>query len=107
MLRVALALLAALAMAGCDSDPLDRFTPNPRHPDRDRSEMQDDGCLVKTDDTREWTQKVPLLKSEHASAPDLSLCYSGTCRKLVQGEQISVRSPMNGQKTVSFDGLPL
>ena len=65
------------------------------------------GGDLKTDGTREWTQKVPLLKSEHASAPDVSLCFSGTCRKLTQGEQISVRSPMNGQKEVNFDGLPL
>jgi hypothetical protein len=31
---------------------LARFEPDPRHPERDRSAMQDDGCLVKTDDTR-------------------------------------------------------
>jgi SGNH domain (fused to AT3 domains) len=47
-----LAFLAALFVAACGSHPLDRFEPDPRHPERDRSAMQDDGCLVKTDDTR-------------------------------------------------------
>jgi hypothetical protein len=65
-LSIALALLVALTATACDSDTasttaggvtpkaraLDRFEPDPRHPERDRSKMQNDGCLVKTDDSR-------------------------------------------------------
>lgn len=56
-------LLAVCALAGCGGDAtphdagasgsvLAEIEPDPRHPERDRSAMQDDGCLVKTDDAR-------------------------------------------------------
>jgi len=51
--------LVALGVSACGAGDapaergiLDRFEPDPRHAERDRSKMQDDGCLVKTDDTR-------------------------------------------------------
>jgi hypothetical protein len=54
-------VVIACGFAACDRDEaatdsrdraLSRFEPDPRHPERDRSPMQDDGCLVKTDDAR-------------------------------------------------------
>ncbi len=57
---------------------------------------------------RRWTQDVPLLQSDHVSAPKLSLDLgNGQILPLTQGEQISVRSPMNGQTSVNLAATPL
>ena len=57
---------------------------------------------------RRWTQDVPLLQSDHVSAPQLTLDLgNGQTLPLTQGEQISVRSPMNGQTSVNLAATPL
>jgi Zn-dependent M28 family amino/carboxypeptidase len=57
---------------------------------------------------RKWTQDVPLLKSDFAAAPQVTLDLGdGKTMPLTQGEQISVRSPMNGQTSVTLANAPL
>ncbi|MGH6783630.1 MAG: peptidase M20, partial [Sphingomicrobium sp.] len=57
---------------------------------------------------RGWTQAVPLLKSDIVGAPDLSLSLgNGQTMKLTQGEQISVKAPLNGMKSVDLANVPL
>lgn len=60
-----------------------------------------------TNGKRAWTQAVPLLKSEFASAPHVSLNVAGTPTELTQGEQIAVRAPTNGDKALAINGAPL
>ncbi|WP_395623297.1 M28 family metallopeptidase [Sphingomonas daechungensis] len=60
-----------------------------------------------TNGKRAWTQAVPLLKSEFASAPHVSLNLAGTATALTQGEQIAVRAPTNGDKALAINGAPL
>src|SRR5262245_13057492 len=50
------------------------------------------------DGKREWTQAVPLLRSEFTAAPQVSLDIAGKATPLTQGEQIAVRAPTNGDK---------
>jgi Zn-dependent M28 family amino/carboxypeptidase len=54
-----------------------------------------------------WTQDVPLLKSDIVGAPAVSLTSGGTARRLTQGEEIAVRSAMNGQDRVDIKAAPL
>ena len=56
---------------------------------------------------RAWTQAVPLLKSDIVGTPQLSLNLGGTSQNLVQGTDIAVRSPMNGQRQVNLANVPL
>jgi Zn-dependent M28 family amino/carboxypeptidase len=57
---------------------------------------------------RSWTQAVPLLKSDITGTPQLSLKLgNGQIVQLTQGEQIAVRSPTNGQASVSLADTPL
>ena len=56
---------------------------------------------------RQWTQAVPLLKSDIVGTPQLRLAIGNTTENLVQGEQIAVRSPMNGAKSVALANAPL
>ena len=56
---------------------------------------------------RSWTQAVPLLQSDLASPPKLSLKLAGKPVALTQGEEIAVRSPMNGQRSVNLANAPL
>ena len=57
---------------------------------------------------RTWVQKVPLLKSDIVGDPDLSLDLgAGPALKLTQGEEISVKAPLNGMKTVDLNDVPL
>src|SRR5215210_3047753 len=56
---------------------------------------------------RQWTQAVPLLKSDIAGTPQLRLSLGNTSENLVQGEQIAVRSPLNGSRVVSLANAPL
>jgi Zn-dependent M28 family amino/carboxypeptidase len=57
---------------------------------------------------RKWTQDVPLLQSDFVSPPQLTLTLgNGQALPLTQGEQISVRSPMNGQTKVDLASVPL
>ena len=56
---------------------------------------------------RQWTQAVPLLKSDIAGTPQLILNVGNAPMNLTQGEQIAVRSPMNGSSTVNIANAPL
>jgi Zn-dependent M28 family amino/carboxypeptidase len=67
--------------------------------------LQPGGDLV--DGKRQWTQAVPLLKSEWQGAPQASLNIAGKATPLTQGEQIAMRAPTNGEKGLSIDGAPL
>ena len=59
------------------------------------------------DGRRQWTQAVPLLKSDLAGTPSISLNLGGQSRSLVQGEHISVMPPVNGQRQVTLTNVPL
>jgi Zn-dependent M28 family amino/carboxypeptidase len=59
------------------------------------------------DGRRLWTQAVPLLRSEFAAAPRVSLDLAGKPTALIQGEQIAVRAPTNGDKAMAIDDAPL
>ena len=68
--------------------------------------MQPGGNLVNA--KRKWTQDVPLMKSDFAAPPQVTLDLgNGKTMPLTQGEQISVRSPMNGQTSVTLANAPL
>jgi Zn-dependent M28 family amino/carboxypeptidase len=56
---------------------------------------------------RGWTQDVPLLKSEHAAAPSVTLDLNGQKMALTQGEQIAVRAPLTGTSQVNLADAPL
>ena len=56
---------------------------------------------------RQWTQRVPLLKSDIAGSPHLEFRTPRGAVPLTQGDQIAVRSPLNGQKQVALNGAPL
>ena len=60
------------------------------------------------DGKRKWTQDVPLLQSEIVGTPGMSLNLgNGQTLPLTQGNEIAVRAPMNGQKTVNLSNVPL
>ncbi|HZB68958.1 MAG TPA: M28 family metallopeptidase, partial [Sphingomicrobium sp.] len=67
--------------------------------------LQPGGELI--DGKRQWTQRVPLLKSDIIAAPQLSLQTPAGPMPLTQGEQIAVRAPTNGQQSVRINGAPL
>ena len=56
---------------------------------------------------RQWTQAVPLLKSEWPAAPQASMTIGGKATPLTQGDQIAIRAPTNGDKGLTIDGAPL
>ena len=56
---------------------------------------------------RQWTQAVPLLRSEFTAAPHVSLNLAGKPMGLTQGNEIAVRAPTNGDKAMMIDGAPL
>ena len=59
------------------------------------------------DGKRSWTQAVPLLRSEFAAAPQISIDIAGKPTPLTQGEQIAVRAPTNGDKAMAIDEAEL
>ncbi|MDQ3143340.1 MAG: M28 family peptidase [Pseudomonadota bacterium] len=59
------------------------------------------------DGIRQWTQPVPLLKSNLISAPAVSIRTPAGVQTLTQGQQIAVRSPTNGQNVITLSGVPL
>ena len=67
--------------------------------------LQPGGDLV--NGKRQWTQAVPLLKSEWPAAPQASVTIGGKATSLAQGEQIAIRAPTNGDKGLAIDGAPL
>ena len=57
---------------------------------------------------RQWTQAVPLLRSEFAADPTVSLTLAdGKTLPLVQREQIALLSPLDGSKHVDIAKAPL
>ncbi|NNM76683.1 M28 family peptidase [Sphingomonas sp. ID1715] len=57
---------------------------------------------------RSWYQKVPLLRTSIRGAdPKLVLTVAGKPMPITQGEQISVRAPLTGQKHVTINNAPL
>ena len=56
---------------------------------------------------RQWTQAVPLLKSDIVGTPQLQLRTPTGAVPLTQGEQIAVRAPLNGQTEVRLNALPI
>ena len=59
------------------------------------------------DGKRGWTQAVPLARAQISGTPALSLSVAGKTQRLTQGEEISVRAPLDGSKSVSLTDLPL
>ena len=61
-----------------------------------------------TNGKRGWTQAVPLVKSDLVGTPRILLNFAGGGpASLAQGEEISLRSPMNGATSISLDKAPL
>jgi len=56
---------------------------------------------------RAWTQAVPLRRSAIVGSPTLSLSHDGKRETLTQGQQISVRAPMDGSTRVAIADAPL
>ncbi len=56
---------------------------------------------------RQWTQRVPLLKSDHVQPPQVTVQTPQGALSLAQGEQIAVRAPTNGQQQVRINGAPI
>ena len=56
---------------------------------------------------RQWTQRVPLLKSDLVGAPTITLHRGGQSKTLRQGPDIAIRSPMNGQSRIRLDKVPM
>jgi len=57
---------------------------------------------------RSWFQDVPLLKSDIVGNPQFTLNLgNGKSLPLLQGNQIALRAPLNGQKLVAFQNAPL
>jgi len=67
--------------------------------------VQPGGELVNGE--RQWTQRVPLLKSSHVGGPKVTVRTPAGAMPLEQGEQITVRAPTNGQSQVTVNGAPL
>src|SRR3546814_4495343 len=56
---------------------------------------------------RQWTQEVPLLKSDIIGTPVVSLSTDGASRPLTQGSEIAVRAALTGQTAVVIENAPL
>ncbi len=59
------------------------------------------------DGRRQWTQAVPLLKSELVGTPSVTLNVGGRQLALTQGEEVAVSPPVNGQSQVVLTDVPL
>ena len=56
---------------------------------------------------RQWTQRVPLLKSDIVGTPLITMQMPAGGTRLTQGQEIAIRSPLNGQKEIRLDNVPL
>ena len=57
---------------------------------------------------RSWFQNVPLLRSEITGSPQFALNLgNGQTLQLTQGNEIALRSPMNGESAVNLANVPL
>ncbi|HUG45075.1 MAG TPA: M28 family peptidase [Sphingomicrobium sp.] len=59
------------------------------------------------DGQRQWTQRVPLYKSDFEAPPRIAITYGGKARTLTQSEEIALMPPVNGRKQVALDEVPL
>ena len=59
------------------------------------------------DGKRAWTQAVPLLRAEIKGAPKVSFTFAGKAQTLTQGNEISVRAPLDGAKSVTIANAPV
>lgn len=59
------------------------------------------------DGKREWTQAVPLARSQIRGTPTLSVAVKGRSQPLTQGEQIAVRAAQDGTTTIDIAKAPL
>ena len=50
---------------------------------------------------------MPLTRAEFAATPKVSIDEAGTRRDLKQGEDISVRASMDGEKSIALKNIPL
>lgn len=67
--------------------------------------LQPGGDMV--EGKRQWTQAVPLLKSEFTADPMIRLNLAGAPLALTQREQIALRSPMDGSTALAIAKAPL
>jgi Zn-dependent M28 family amino/carboxypeptidase len=56
---------------------------------------------------RQWTQRVPLLKSDITGTPSIGVTSAGKKLNWTQGNEIAVRSPLNGQNSIHLHGAQL
>ena len=56
---------------------------------------------------RQWTQAVPLVRTQFSGEPKFSLSVDGKMQDLRQGEDITVRATMDGSTSVSLANAPL
>jgi Zn-dependent M28 family amino/carboxypeptidase len=59
------------------------------------------------DGRQSWTQRVPLLKSDIAGDPVITLHRGAAATRLRQGPDIAIRSPMNGQTKIRLTKAPM
>ena len=59
------------------------------------------------DSKRTWTQAVPLLRSRIVGVPSLTLTRDDKAEQLTQGNEIAIRSPMEGSRSVDVSNVPL
>ena len=56
---------------------------------------------------RQWTQDVPLLRSEIVGAPRIVLNQDGAATQLRQGQEVALTAPLNGSTNIDIDSAPL
>jgi Zn-dependent M28 family amino/carboxypeptidase len=56
---------------------------------------------------RQWTQRVPLLKSDIVGTPTITLHRGTATTALKQGPDIAIRSPLNGQTQINLSNAPM
>jgi Zn-dependent M28 family amino/carboxypeptidase len=56
---------------------------------------------------RQWTQRVPLLKSDIVGDPIITFHRGSQGTRLAQGPDIAIRSPLNGQTQVRVEKAPM
>ena len=56
---------------------------------------------------RQWTQRVPLLKSDIVGTPTVTLHRGTATTALRQGPDVAIRSPLNGQTSINLINVPM
>jgi hypothetical protein len=56
---------------------------------------------------RQWTQRVPLLKSDIVGDPIVTVHRGNQGTRLAQGPEVAIRAPLNGQTQVRLDKAPM